>query len=113
MLFNIVSKRSFGYFSTPVKKVLICPDKFKFSLTSQQVSDIVRNSLPYNVQSKVITLADGGDGSLDSIASQLQGKWVSCQVEDPLFRTVEAKYFQTEEKEAYIEMARASGLSFL
>ena len=94
--------RFFSRFTNKIKKVLICPDKFKFSLSATQVSHIIRDSLPPHVKSTIITLADGGEGSLDTISSQIKGRWVTCQVGDPLFRPIQAKYYETGQKEAFI-----------
>ena len=88
MLLKLITKGSFRTFTGCVRRVLICPDKYKFSLTSAQVSDAIKKSIPSGVESRVITLADGGEGSLETIATKMSGKWVSCQVADPLFRTI-------------------------
>ena len=42
-----------------------------------------------------MTLADGGEGSLDTIATQRKGFWRSVKVADPLFRPIEAQYYET------------------
>lgn len=61
-----------------------------------------------------IALADGGEGTLEVVQQMHGGQWVSVQVHDPLFRPIEASYLWiADQKTAYIEMARASGLGLL
>jgi len=48
------------FFQTSIKKVLICPDKFKFSMTSQQVIETIQTNLPKHISSRSLILADGG-----------------------------------------------------
>lgn len=88
-------KTTFITTKSSITKVLICPDKFKFSLTSSQVAQIIRSHLPAGIESRTITLADGGEGSLDTISTQLPGQWHTCTVLDPLLRSIQASYFST------------------
>ena len=60
MFYKIITKQFVGQLASKVKKVLVCPDKFKFSLTSSEVSTIIKDSLPPSVECKILTLADGG-----------------------------------------------------
>ncbi|MFY0651928.1 MAG: glycerate kinase [Cyclobacteriaceae bacterium] len=96
-------------------KVLISPDKFKGSLTADEVCNAVESALlDYDQTIEVIKhpLADGGEGTLDILDSTLDLKTVSVQVNDPLFRPITAEY-KMDESSAYIEMAAASGLPIL
>jgi len=97
-------------------RILICPDKFKGSLSAKQVIDHTSNGILSSQKNAEIIakpLADGGEGSLDVITSLLDCKRVKVVVKDPLFRNVEAVYLMDEDKNAYIEMASASGLALL
>jgi glycerate kinase len=59
-------------------------------------------------------MADGGDGTLDVLIHLVQGRLVPAEVQDPLFRSIQAVYGITADgKTAIIEMARASGLNLL
>ncbi len=97
--------------------ILICPDKFKGSLSAQQAAEalaqgILNKRKKSNIQ--CIPLADGGEGTLEVIQQMHGGQWVSVTVKDPLFRPIEASYlWLADQKTAYIEMARASGLGLL
>jgi len=76
--------------SHKIKNILICPDKFKFSMTALEVASIIQQNLPNTVNSTIIELADGGEGSINAISRKVKGQWISCQVHDPLFRKIQA-----------------------
>ena len=57
-------------------------------------------------------LADGGEGTLDVLEGALSLARAELVVNDPLFRPVSAYYLKNE-TQAFIEMARASGLQLL
>jgi glycerate kinase len=97
--------------------ILICPDKFKGSLSAQQAAEALSTGI-MNKRKKssiqCIALADGGEGTLEVVQQMHGGKWITVQVNDPLFRPIEASYlWLADQKTAYIEMARASGLGLL
>lgn len=93
-------------------RTLICPDKFKGSLTAIEVAIAVEKGLPKIFKATQVPMADGGEGSLEVIADNLVGNWNIATVRDPLFRTISAKYFVSGTT-AYIEMAKASGYELL
>jgi len=96
-------------------KILIAPDKFKGSLTAQEVCVALSNGLKNaNPNLEIITrpMADGGDGSLEVLAHYFDLKTITLEVEDPLFRPIDASYSMASTT-AYIEMAAASGLALL
>lgn len=93
-------------------KVLICPDKFKGSLTAIDVARSIEEALPQSYEKELVPMADGGEGSLEVIAANMAGRWKTVIVNDPLFRPVSAKYFLSQNT-AYIEMAKASGYELL
>jgi glycerate 2-kinase len=98
-------------------KILIAPDKFKGSLTALQVCEAVQQALlklnpELTIQS--IPLADGGEGTAELLTNHTKGKWVICEVHDPLFRKINAGYgISGDGSVAFIEMASASGLQLL
>lgn len=97
--------------------ILICPDKFKDSLTAQQVCEALEIGIKRRRPKSVIQLmplADGGEGTLEVIKTIHGGEWVKKKVNDPLFRPIEANYlWLADQKIAYIEMSRASGIELL
>ena len=88
MFSQIVTTLHHHIITDSIKKVLICPDKFKFSLTSSEVSKAIQEALPVGVNSKILMLADGGEGSLETISNKVPGRWIHCEVDDPLFRRI-------------------------
>jgi len=97
--------------------ILICPDKFKDSLTAQQVCEALELGIKRRRPKSVIQLmplADGGEGTLEVIKTIHGGEWIQKKVNDPLFRPIEANYlWLADQKIAYIEMSRASGIELL
>ena len=97
--------------------ILICPDKFRGSLTAQEACDALERGIKKRRPKSTIQklpLADGGEGTLEVIQQAHGGTWVSVKVQDPLFRAIEADYlWLADQKMAYIEMSRASGLILL
>lgn len=97
-------------------KILICPDKFKGSLTASQVCDAIEkgivNKYPHAQISK-LPLADGGEGTTRILTQFFKGETVRVKVHGPLFEEVEAEYGTDGKKTAFIEMANASGLQLL
>ncbi len=98
-------------------KILIATDKFKDSLTAKQVCDGLMKGILRTFPSaeiETLPLADGGEGTLETLQSVWGGEFISCEVQDPLFRKINANYLWIKEKAtAIIEMATASGIELL
>lgn len=95
--------------------ILIAPDKFKGSLSAQEVGKAIAKGIERSAQQaqyKIQILADGGEGSLEIIAQIIETQTVTCSVSDPLGREIDAQYLRSGQ-DAYIEMAAASGLVLL
>lgn len=98
-------------------KILIAPDKFKGSCSSPAVCRAIEKGLmaashENNIQ--CFPMADGGDGLSEIIRLYTKAEMKQAMVADPLFRTIEAGWLLSEDgSTAFIEMARASGLSLL
>tara|TARA_B100000676_G_C18040449_1_gene824572 strand:+ start:453 stop:1601 length:1149 start_codon:yes stop_codon:yes gene_type:complete len=101
-------------------KIIIAPQSFKGSLTAKEatkiISDCARNIFP-DSELLGIPIADGGDGTLETIIDATNGKLMNSQVKGPDNSFVKASWgiFNSEknEKIGIIEMARASGLALL
>lgn len=98
-------------------RVVIAPDSFKGSITAKDlclaISEGVRRVFPA-VDIVSLPLADGGEGTIDSMVFALGGEVKGWTVSDPLGREVQASYGVIEAgATAIIEMAQASGLSLL
>lgn len=98
-------------------KVTVAIDSFKGSLSSleagQAARDGVLKAYP-DAKVQVFQVADGGEGTAQVLVEALGGEYVSLTVSDPLGRPVTAKYgYIASKKTAVIEMAAASGITFL
>ena len=97
--------------------ILIAPDSFKDSLAAPLVCEHLRRGLLETYPAancQLLPLADGGEGTLETLAAVLGGEFVECTVHDPLFRPVQARYlWLPSTATAVVEMARASGLELL
>lgn len=97
-----------------MKKIIIAADSFKGSLGSAQVADAmargIRSVFP-DCAIHQVTIADGGEGTVEALVDSLKGEYVTATVHDPLMRPVEARYGIVDDgRTAVIEMAAASGL---
>ena len=100
-----------------MKKIVVAIDSFKGCVSSaalaEAVEEAVKEIMPACHVCK-IPIADGGEGTVDALIQALQGERVSCRVEDPLRRPIEATYgWVKATRLAIIEMAAASGLPLL
>ncbi|HET9487930.1 MAG TPA: glycerate kinase [Chryseosolibacter sp.] len=97
--------------------ILICPDKFKGSLSAKEVCDAVAEGLLKNnpgVVIRSVPLADGGEGTCDLLTEWYEGSKIELEVHGPLLSPVRATYGLSKDgKTAFIEMAGASGLTLL
>jgi glycerate kinase len=89
-------------------KILLAPDKFKGTLTAQEVCEALAAGLNKKQQHEIrqMPLADGGEGTQEFFLKHWNGKPITVSVHDPLMRPI-----RTET--AFIEISRASGLSLL
>lgn len=98
-------------------KILIAPDKFKGTLSAEEVCELIAKALRQldpNCSLDSIPLADGGEGTAKLLTAQNRGQWISCEASDPLFRKIQTGYgISGDGSTAYMEMAAASGLSLL
>ncbi len=96
-------------------KIVIAPDSFKGSLSSQQVIDIVAQSARTHfpaVQTVAVPIADGGDGTVEVLVRATQGRIIKAQARDPLGRRRECVYGEANGA-AVIGMSECSGLALL
>lgn len=95
------------------KKILISSDKYKGSLSALQVCNIIKRAITkIDGNLKVITgpMADGGEGTVETLVESQKGKYVSMKVTGPLGKPVKARFGIIGDGTAVIEMASASGL---
>lgn len=105
----------FGSVQRRPRRVLLAIDSFKGSVLSSQaesaVAGGVRRVWP-DAQVSALPLADGGEGTLDTVAA-CGGEIVTCEVAGPLGKRVAARMLVDGEHEsAVIEMAEAAGIGY-
>ncbi|MCM8767261.1 MAG: glycerate kinase [Candidatus Omnitrophica bacterium] len=96
-------------------KIVICPNSFKGCLSSVKVAKIIRSEIKKLIPSAEtinFPIADGGDGTLEVLKNVIGGKFIELIARDPLLREINTKYIKKGEN-AYIEMAKISGLAIL
>ena len=98
-------------------KVVVAMDSFKGSLTSLEAGNAVKRGILRShpdAEVTVIPLADGGEGTIDSIAPYIGGIAKTLTVTGPLGTKIKADYiFDPQTDTAYIEMAKAAGLTLI
>ena len=100
-------------------RVVVAPDKFRGTLTAVEAADaIARGWRERDPQAEIerVPVADGGEGTLDTLVHALGGRWLRARVSGPLGDPVDAAYGLAETGDgllAVVEMARASGLGLL
>lgn len=98
-------------------KIVIAIDSFKGSLTSLEAGGAaergIKNFLP-SAEVKIYPLADGGEGTCETLTEGLGGKIKSVEVLNPLGEKISATFGEVPEKNlAIIEMASATGLNLV
>ncbi|MGB5508689.1 glycerate kinase [Robiginitalea sp.] len=98
-------------------RIALIPDKFKGSLTAAEVCDAmeagIRAVYP-GAEIRRFAASDGGDGFLEAVRAVRPMEVVQVPVTDPIGREITASFLHDPKTgEAYIEMARASGMELL
>ncbi|WP_041544308.1 glycerate kinase [Oceanobacillus iheyensis] len=101
-----------------LKKIVIAPDSFKESMTAKQAAVAIAKGIKtvfhQQLDLELIPMADGGEGTTQSLADALSGTIHSKIVNGPLGDPVTASYaISGDTKTAIIEMAEASGLALV
>ena len=104
-----------------LKKIVVASDSFKGSLSSAQIAEAAQKGIhavfpDCNVLK--LSVADGGEGTVEALVDTLKGRIVKVCANDPLMRPRQVTYGlitdeNSGEKTAVIEMAAASGLPLL
>ncbi len=98
-------------------KIIIAPDSFKGSLSSIEVADAVEKgikAIDSSIEIVKIPMADGGEGTVESLINYSGGEIVHLNVSNPLGDKITAYYgLLGDGKTAIMEMARASGLPLI
>ena len=95
-----------------MKKVVVISDSFKGTLSSREICDIARESVPRILPGCAVTaipVADGGEGTVSCFLDSIGASPVTVSVQGPYGETVDAVYARKGNR-AIIEMASAAGL---
>ncbi|MGA6136173.1 glycerate kinase [Acinetobacter dispersus] len=98
-------------------KVVIAPDSFKDSLSAHGIAQAIalgwQQVFP-NAEIIQCPMADGGEGSIETVLAACSGQWREQMVQGPLGQPVLAKWGWLDTKKiAIIEMAQASGIQLV
>ncbi|MBV5348942.1 glycerate kinase [bacterium] len=98
-------------------KIVIAPDSFKGSLSALEVARAIERGIKKvdsGIETILVPMADGGEGTVQSLIDVSGGKIVELIVHDPLFREIKSFYgIMGDGETAVVEMAAASGLPLL
>ena len=105
-------------------KILIAIDSFKGSLSSKEAGEAIKSGILRvipDAEVLISPLADGGEGTVETLVEALGGSLETVRVKGPLFQEVEARYgilsdsqySPKDGKLAVMEMSQASGITLL
>ncbi|WP_248749730.1 glycerate kinase [Pseudomonas sp. MWU15-20650] len=98
-------------------KIIIAPDSFKDSLSAEGVAQAIAEGLAQvwpQAQLIQCPMADGGEGTVDSVLAACNGELRRQTVRGPLGGAVQARWgWLADSQTAIIEMAEASGLQLV
>lgn len=98
-------------------KFVIAPDSFKESMSAKKAATAIESGIHAIFPDAVCTIvpmADGGEGTVESLTSMSDGDIVKVEVVGPLGEAVTAEYGIIDHGEiAVIEMASASGIELI
>jgi glycerate kinase len=97
--------------------ILLAPDSFKESMTAKEVCEAMERGIKKansSITCVHVPMADGGEGTMQSLVDATNGKVHSLKVVGPLGNEVEAQYGILGQGEVGIlEMASASGIQLV
>ncbi len=101
-------------------KIVAAPDKFKGSLTAPEVATAIEAGIRRiyrDAEVDLVPMADGGEGTVGTLISAMEGSAHFKVVTGPLGKPVEAAWGLIEDQDAgrtaVIEMSAASGLNLV
>src|SRR3954452_19083549 len=98
------------------RPVLVAPDSFKGTFSAAKVAGAIGRGLERAglMPPDLCPVADGGEGTLDALLTQLGGEYLAAEASDPLGRPVRAGFALVEDGgTAIVETAAASGLGLV
>ena len=97
--------------------ILIAPDSFKECLSASKVANSIAdgiNKINPNHNIEKIPISDGGEGSIEFLKKNCDGKVVKHETENAIGDKILSEYFKfRNSKKAWVELSQASGLSLV
>jgi glycerate kinase len=97
--------------------IVLAPDSFKESMTAKEACEAIEKGIKKvdnNIKCIHVPMADGGEGTMQSLVDATNGKVYSLKVVGPLGNEVEAQYGVLGDGEiGILEMASASGIQLV
>lgn len=98
-------------------KVIIAVDSFKGSASSREVAESIEKGIKKlgrnNIIIKKVSIADGGEGTVEAIIEAVNGEYKFLEVPGPLGDKVKARFGVIRGNTAVLEMAESSGLNLV
>ena len=97
-----------------INKVIIAPDSFKGTLSAKQAADIIAAEVKAFFPDCTVVkmpIADGGEGSVDTIIETIGGEKYYARALSPDDRQIDAVFGIAVNGTAIIEMAQSSGVT--
>lgn len=97
-------------------KIVVACDKYKGSLSAVEVCNIIKSAIvdaDKRMEVAIKPMADGGEGTVETMVESLGGKMVAVPVRGPLDKEVMAQYGIIGDGTAVIEMSSASGIALM
>jgi len=95
-------------------KIVVAPDSYKGSLSAKEVGLLIKEAFTLEIpgaQVQVIPMADGGEGTLETLLYAANGKKIETRATGPLGERVTTCYGMLGDGEtAVIEIAQVAGL---
>lgn len=101
---------------SPGARYLVAPDSFKGTLDAPQVAGAIGAGLIAGgaASTDLCPAADGGEGTMDLLATALGGRYLTQRVHDPLGRPRTARFAVLSDGEtAIVDASEASGLALV
>jgi glycerate kinase len=94
-------------------KIVVASDKYKGSLSANEVCSVIAESIKdidNTIEVIINPMADGGEGTVETLVESLKGRYVEMRVTGPLGDDIDSRFGIINNNIAVIEMSAASGL---
>ena len=96
-----------------MKKCIVISDSFKGTLSSLEICEVARESIPRifpGCEVVTVPVADGGEGSVDAFLTAVGGEKIEVLCHGPHMEEMTGFYGLLPDGTAVVEMAAAAGL---